>query len=53
MVGNGPDGTVGNLDEARVQSVLDQVLAAGIDIADDITLDQIFTNEFIDPSIGF
>ncbi|MEL7158664.1 MAG: ABC transporter substrate-binding protein [Actinomycetota bacterium] len=53
LVGNGPDGTVGNMDEARIQSVIDQVLDTDIDVPADITPADIFTNEFIDESIGF
>jgi hypothetical protein len=57
LVGNGPDGTVGNFDPARVQKLWD--------VATPVLTDQgtppvagakptdYYTNEFIDPSIGF
>ncbi len=50
FVGNGPDDTLGNMDEARVQRVIDQIRDAGIDVPADLTVADIFTNEFIDPS---
>ncbi|MDJ0767295.1 MAG: hypothetical protein QNJ12_00825 [Ilumatobacter sp.] len=53
LVGNGPDSTVGNMEEARVQTVIDQVRDAGLDIPDDLGVDDLITNEFIDDSIGF
>ena len=58
LVGNGPDDTVGNVDMDRVTSLVD--IATGIyadddtkNIVDGITADDIFTDQFIDPSIGF
>jgi hypothetical protein len=51
--GNGPDDTVGNMDEARVQKVIDDAKLAGLDVPDDLVAADMFTNEFIDPSIGF
>src|SRR5690606_27806148 len=32
LVGNGPDGTLGNIDEARIQQVIDMIRDAGADI---------------------
>jgi hypothetical protein len=52
LVGNGEDDTLGNMDEARVQGVIEQIREAGLDVPDDLTVDQIITNEFIDDSIG-
>ncbi|HZB41639.1 MAG TPA: hypothetical protein VE487_11765 [Ilumatobacter sp.] len=52
LVGNGPDSTLGNFDEARVQSMLDIMRDAGAEVPDDLTAAEMFTNEFIDPSIG-
>ncbi|MDH5295076.1 MAG: ABC transporter substrate-binding protein, partial [Acidimicrobiia bacterium] len=52
LVGNGPDGTVGNMDEARVQGVIDQIVGAGMTVPDGLTAADITTNEFIDESIG-
>jgi hypothetical protein len=56
IVGNGPDATVGNMDEERVQRVIDSVVPIfegyGEDVAADIAPADIMTNEFIDESIG-
>jgi hypothetical protein len=56
IINNGSDGTLGNLDEARVQKMLDIVspiyaknhitIAAGLKPAD------LFTNQFIKQGIG-
>ncbi len=51
--GNGPDSTVGNIDEARVQKLIDDIGAAGLDVPSDLVASDMFTNEFIDESIGF
>jgi hypothetical protein len=51
LVSNGPDSTIGNFDEARVQSVIDQMIAVDLAPAD-LTAGDIATNEFIDPDIG-
>lgn len=53
LVGNGPDATVGNLDPDRVQGVIDQMTAAGLDVTEGLTADDIISNAFIDDSIGF
>ncbi len=53
LVGNGPDDTVGNMEGDRIGKVLDDMRAAGMDLNPDLTADQLFTNEFIDTSIGF
>ena len=52
IVGNGPDGTLGNLDEDRVQGVIDQIRDAGLDVPEDLTVDDLVTNEFVDTNIG-
>ena len=58
LVGNGTDDIVGNVDMDRVQSLVD--IATGIyaddaekNIVDGITAEDIFTDQFIDASIGF
>ena len=51
LVGNGPDGIVGNMDPARVQGVIDKMVAAGLDVAEGLQASDIGTNEFIDESI--
>ena len=50
--GNGPDSTIGNMEESRIQGVLDKMIAAGMDVTTTNASD-LFTNEFIDMSIGF
>ncbi len=53
IVGNGPDDTLGNMEEERIQSVIDQMRDdAGLAIADDLVASDLFTNEFVDESIG-
>ncbi len=51
--GNGPDDIVGNMDEARIQKVIDDARTAGLDVPDDLVAADMFTNEFVDESIGF
>ena len=53
LVGNGPDDTLGNIDEARVQTVIDQMRDdAGLDVPGDLVAADLFSNDFIDPNIG-
>ena len=52
FVGNGPDDTLGNMDEERVQGVLDKIRDAGIEVPEDLTVEDLVTNEFVDPNIG-
>ncbi len=52
LIGDGPDNIVGNMVGERIAKVLDDMRAAGMDIDPDLTADQLFTNEFIDESIG-
>jgi hypothetical protein len=52
LIGNGPDSTVGNMEESRIQAILDAQREAGVDIPEDLTAADMFTNEFIDDSIG-
>ena len=52
LIGDGGDGIVGNMVPERIAKVLDDMRAAGMDIDPDLTADQLFTNEFIDESIG-
>ncbi|CAN5631353.1 nitrate ABC transporter substrate-binding protein [soil metagenome] len=52
LTGNGDDDTLGNFDEARIDTVLQQMRDAGLDIDPDLQADDLFTNEFIDPAIG-
>ena len=52
LVGNGPDDTLGNFDPARVDDMLQILRDAGAEVPSDLTGEEMFTNEFIDPSIG-
>ena len=52
IIGNGPDGTLGNFDEQRVQRVIDQISDAGLDVPEDLTAADLVTNEFVDMNIG-
>ena len=52
LTGNGPDDVIGNLDPARVETLLQQVRDAGLDVPDDLTAEQLYTNEFIDDGVG-
>jgi len=51
-VSNGPDKTLGNMEESRIQTNLDQLRKAGIEVPADLKASDLFTNEFIDPAIG-
>ena len=52
LIGNGNNDIVGDMDQNRVQEVIDLMDKAGID-TNEITPSDIFTNEYIDQSIGF
>lgn len=52
LVGNGPDETLGNFDMDRANKALQQMKDAGLDIPADLTAEDMYTNEFIDTSIG-
>ena len=52
IIGNGPDGTLGNFDEQRVQRVIDQISDAGLEVPEDLTVADLVTNEFVDMNIG-
>ena len=52
LIGNGPDATVGNMEIERVQGVIDQMSAAGMEVPDGLQAEDIVTNEFIDEGIG-
>ena len=57
LVGNGEDDILGNMDPARVQALFDIVVPIyseqGFEIPEDLTPDDIYTNQFIDESLGF
>ncbi len=55
LIGNGPDNIVGNMEESRIQGVMDDILATHLadNVADGLSASDLFTNEFIDETIGF
>ncbi|MDL9948653.1 ABC transporter substrate-binding protein [Gordonia sp. ABSL11-1] len=56
LVGNGPNGTIGDFDTTRVQRVIDVTTPIfakqGTPVADGLTPDAVSTNRFIDTSLG-
>jgi len=53
IVDNGSNETLGDMEEARIQGVIDQIRDdAGLNIPDDLVASDLFTNEFVDESIG-
>lgn len=56
IISNGPDDTLGNFDEARVAELFDIVVPIfteqGIEIAEGLTPESLYTNEFVDSSLG-
>ena len=54
LVGDGPDSTAGNMEPSRYEKTFNDMVAAGMQGIDpDLTWDQLFTNEFIDPNISY
>ena len=56
IVGNGGNDTLGDFDDARIAELFETSVPifadGGAEIAEGLTVDDIYTNEFIDPSIG-
>ena len=52
LTGNGSDDVIGNFDPDRIETLLQQVRDAGLEVPDDLTADQLYTNEFIDDEIA-
>ncbi|MDG4663725.1 ABC transporter substrate-binding protein [Mycobacterium sp. 236(2023)] len=56
LVGNGPDGTIGDFDTARIQGVIDITapifVEQGTAPADGLAPEAVATNRFIDPSVS-
>jgi hypothetical protein len=56
VIGNGPDGTLGNFDLDRVRTVLEAMVpileARGTPAPTGLSVEDLVTNEFVDPSIG-
>ena len=55
LIGNGPDSTVGNMESERVQSVIEAMRATGYAdrVPDDLSAEDLYTNEFIATGVGF
>ena len=54
LVGDGPDNTAGNMVGSRFEKTFNDMVGAGMQGIDpDLTYDQLFTNEFIDPNISY
>ena len=54
LVGDGPDNTAGNMVASRFEKTFNDMVGAGMQGIDpDLTYDQLFTNEFIDPNISY
>ena len=54
LVGDGPDNIAGNMEASRYEKTYNDMVAAGMQGIDpDLTPDQLFTNEFIDPNISY
>ena len=57
LVANGPDDTVGNFDLDRVSTLIEKAIPIYTDLGnppkDGLTAEDIVTNQFVDPSIGF
>jgi len=51
--GNGPDSTVGNFDFDRADELITTIRDAGAEVPADLTAEDMYTNDFIDESIGF
>jgi len=56
LVGNGPDDTIGNFEDARVADMVEILKGAygtlGVELAPDVSPETVVTNQFIDPAIG-
>ena len=52
LVGNGHNATLGDFDFDRANKVLEQMKTAGLEVPADLTAEDLYTNEFIDTSIG-
>lgn len=56
IISNGPDATLGNMDMARIQKLMDVMMPVltkkKIDIPADLKAEDLATNEFVDTTIG-
>jgi hypothetical protein len=52
LTGNGSDDVIGNFDAERVETILGQLRDADLEVPDDLEATNLYTNEFIDDSVG-
>jgi hypothetical protein len=52
LIGNGPDDVIGNHDPERIETLLEQMRETELEIDEDLEAADLYTNEFIDDSIG-
>ena len=52
LTGNGPDDVLGNFDSERVATILEQLHDADLDVPDDLVATDLYTNEFVDDTVG-
>jgi hypothetical protein len=52
LVGNGPNDTLGDFDFDRANAALQKMKDSGLDVPADLTAEDMYTNEFINPEIG-
>ena len=52
LTGNGADEVIGNFDPERVEAILQQLRDADLEVPDDLAATDLYTNEFIDETIG-
>jgi len=52
LVGNGPNDTLGDFDFDRANKALQKMKDVGLDVPADLTAEDMYTNEFINPEIG-
>ncbi len=52
LMGNGNDSTIGNMDADRIEQAVNDIRDGGANVAADFDPSVMFTNEFIDESIG-
>jgi hypothetical protein len=52
LTGNGSDDVIGNFDPERMETILQQLGDADLEVPDDLEATDLYTNEFIDETIG-
>ena len=52
LTGNGSDQVIGNFDPERMETILQQLRDADLEVPDDLAATDLYTNEFIDDTVG-